>query len=45
MNFNTLFKRWKYTKMPIEKVIEKTDFRKNNRVIRKPKGDVVWQYM
>lgn len=41
MNFNTLFKRWKYTKMPIEKVIQKTDFRKNNRVIRKPKGDVV----
>ena len=41
MNFNTLFKRWKYTKMPIEKVIEKTDFRKNNRVIRKSKGDVI----
>lgn len=41
INFNTLFKRLKYTKMPIEKVIQKTDFRKNNRVIRKPKGEMV----
>lgn len=41
MEFYTLYKRLRYSKMPIEKVVAKTDFRKNNRVIRKPKGEVV----
>ena len=30
IKFNTLFKRLRYLNMPIEKVIENTDFRKNN---------------
>lgn len=41
IQFTTIYKRIKYLKLPVENAIKGVDYRKNNRVIRKPKGDIV----